>query len=206
MNENYSEYYERLKIHGVKPAISFVDKIDYNEEFIPITDNQVKDIQENRYLVSNYGRIYDSKREKFISQKPDKDGYMTCSLICNNGYSKRKVHRVELSSFQYKEDFENYQVNHKDGIHDNNMISNLEWVTAKENSDHAMLFSLHNMNGENNPNSKLSENDVNQICKMIESGDYLDIDIARKFNVSCTTICDIHKRKIWRHISRKYNF
>ena len=40
---------------------------------------------------SNYGRIYDTKRSEFTSQRADKDGYMTCSLICNNGYTKRKV-------------------------------------------------------------------------------------------------------------------
>ena len=171
-----------------------------------ITSKQVNDIQENRYMISNYGRIYDTKRSEFTSQRADKDGYMTCSLICNNGYTKRKVHRLELSTFEYREDFNDYQVNHKDGIHDNNMISNLEWVTAKENSDHAMLYSMHNMNGENNPNSKLTEKDVEEICSMIESKKYYDIEIARKFGVSCTNICDIHNRKIWRHISYKYNF
>lgn len=124
----------------------------------------------------------------------------------NNGKkSKIPVHRLEMLTFDYNPDYENLQVNHKDGNPSNNMINNLEWTTPKENSDHAMLFGLHKMHGEDNPNNKLTEDQVKEICELIQSGQYFDTEIAKMYGVSYVNISDIHKGKIWNRISRNYD-
>jgi|CXWL01.1.fsa_nt_gi hypothetical protein len=51
--------------------------------------------------------------------------------------------------------------------------------------------------GEQHGGSKLTEKDV----KMIRNSDQSGSELARQLGVSKTTICDIKKRRIWRHIS-----
>ena len=55
-----------------------------------------------------------------------------------------------------------------------------------------MINGLHKMNGINNPNNKLSEQEVHEICKLIETGEYYDTEIAKMYNVSYANISDIH--------------
>ena len=50
--------------------------------------------------------------------------------------------------------------------------------------------------GESNPTSKLKEQDVKYIRNSMES----HASLARKYNVSPTTISDVRIRKIWKHL------
>lgn len=52
------------------------------------------------------------------------------------------VHYLIAKTFLVKE-CENYEINHKDGNLDNNSVSNLEWITRKENIKHAFSNSLY---------------------------------------------------------------
>lgn len=87
------------------------------------------------YKVSNLGNVKNIKRNKLL--KPDKDryGYLNYTLY-NNGKAKTfKAHR--LVALHFIENTQNKQhVNHIDGVKTNNEVSNLEWVTPKENEFH----------------------------------------------------------------------
>lgn len=205
MEENYSERFERLKKDGVKPAIQFIPVETAEEKFLYITGKQVPGIDENRYLISNKGNVYDTQRNRTPSQSKDKDGYDRVSVHTDHGTLTRRVYRLELLTFDYNPDHQNLQVNHSDGNCNNNDLNNLEWTTPKENTDHAMLFGLHKMEGESNPNNKLSESQVKEICEYIQSGNYFDTEISKMFGVSNTTISDIRKGKIWNKISKNYD-
>lgn len=50
--------------------------------------------------------------------------------------------------------------------------------------------------GENHGMSKLTDGAVNEIRKSTMSG----IELARKYGVTPTTVCDVRKRRIWKHI------
>lgn len=105
------------------------------------------------YIVSNTGRIKSIARiversrngmmpvkERELSQYIDRYGYMCVSLQKDGQRKTRTVHRIVLESFNYNPD--GLQVNHKDGNKFNNNLSNLEWVTPKENIEHAEKMGL----------------------------------------------------------------
>ena len=61
-------------------------------------------------------------------------------------------------------------VDHKDGNKQNNHYMNLEWVTVKENTRRAEAMGLRNVRGSNNGNSKYTETEIHNICRLFEEG------------------------------------
>ena len=195
--ESYSDQYERLKGTGVTPAVLFfpVQPMNLTEVFRFIEDKHVDGIIPERYMVSNFGRIWDNNNQIYLNIREDKLGYQLCSLKTIYGQTNARINRLVLLAFDYRPDFKKLQANHIDGNHSNNMLYNLEWTTPKENTDHAMLYGLHEMNGTDNPNNKLTETQVREICELIQTGEYFDTEIAKMYNVSYVNISDIHKGK-----------
>jgi len=64
----------------------------------------------------------------------DKDGYAIV-VINYKGHKDVKVHRLVAKAF-IKDGPVGEQVNHKNGIKDDNNVGNLEWCTARENILH----------------------------------------------------------------------
>lgn len=92
---------------------------------------------ENKYFINEKGEIVSYARYPYgkrIKTKIDKDGYEIVVLHNHGIRYDKKVHRLMMETFY--PDLEPSQVNHIDGIKNNNRLSNLEYCTNSENQLH----------------------------------------------------------------------
>ena len=85
-------------------------------------------------------RYHEPRKLKKVFDKGN--GYFLVSLVDGKGLVKNRfVHRLMAQTF-LENPLNKPQVNHKDGNKTNNSLDNLEWVTGKENSIHAVNLGL----------------------------------------------------------------
>lgn len=93
------------------------------------------------------------------------------------------------------------QVNHIDGVRDNNHADNLEWVTNLENRKHAKEnLKREHPKGSKVKTAKLSETKVLEIKRLLSEGKLYQKDIAAIFGVAQSTITWIKKGGGWSHV------
>lgn len=115
-----------------------------------------KDIKgyEGLYQVSNFGRLRSLKKHNISKKKHKKNckilkigehrqGYKTIMLSKDGKQKGYLVHRLVAEAF-IRNEKSKPEVNHIDADKANNCVSNLEWVTAKENSIHATRLGIKN--------------------------------------------------------------
>lgn len=86
------------------------------------------------YQVSDTGIIINKKTKRKLRQY-DKKGYLNVSLFKNGKKKNKLVHRLVAETFI--ENINKYsQVNHKNENTYDNYVDNLEWCTAKYNSNY----------------------------------------------------------------------
>ena len=181
-----------------------------------MTENEVWkkitfDNYETIYNVSNLGRIYNRDTARILKPVPDKrKGYLMVYLrLGKEHYARCRVHRLVAQYFIENPDPKNKtQVNHKDGDKTNNAASNLEWVSPKENVNHAFSTGLHPVyTCEKASHAKLTNEEVELICQFMMKFPEISLKkVARMFEVGYSTIQNIRLHRQWVEISSKYDF
>lgn len=153
-------------------------------------------------FISNHGRVYSSEyydksirfRKTCVSPNT---GYCMLTINHKSRSYARSVHRL-VAVHHVPNPLNKPFVNHKDGNKLNNHSVNLEWVTRRENVDHAMELGLLR-SGEDNTVSKLKNDDVLKIRTLSKDG-YSGQAIAEMYGVNRSTVNRILSGERWKHV------
>lgn len=185
-----------------KALYNFID----TELFKWIYINDVK----TKYMISNYGYVvttdYYGSTGKMVELKStiSSNGYHNIGLYCDGEPYRYSIHRLVATYFVPNPD-DHKVVNHIDGDKNNNRWDNLEWVTPKYNSNHAVDMGL-TPSGELSRLAVITEKTAVCICEEIVTNNLCIGDIATKYNTTYNTVYDIYRGKSWKKISKKYDF
>jgi hypothetical protein len=157
------------------------------------------------YAVSDFGEVWTRKRTGKIKtfgawreMTPSNiEGYLFVCLHLDGRQTSPPVHRLVLESFCSVRP-EGMLARHLNGNPSDNRKENLQWGTAKENSDD-MLRHGTRMQGESHRRSILTEDQVYEIRKT-KSNAKDDALAAVKYGVSIWTIRAIKQGRLWKHL------
>lgn len=107
--------------------------------------------QYHNIKVSNKGNIIN--RNGINQGNKHTHGYRQCNVNENGVHKRKYVHRIVAETF-IPNPHKLPVVNHIDGNKENNDVNNLEWVSLKENSQHAFRTGLANNDFLKEINSK----------------------------------------------------
>src|SRR5689334_15051695 len=98
-----------------------------------MTNEEILKLAIEKYMVGTDGRIINRKTGKRLTPHYDGVRYPYISVYLGNGVTRKlNVHR--LVAHVYLPNPEKLkQINHKDGDHTNNHVTNLEWCTPSYN-------------------------------------------------------------------------
>ena len=141
------------------------------------------------YEITRSGEVINKHTGKHVKPQKNGKGYYRVAI----GKKLLFVHRLVAEKYIPNPD-NKPQVNHKDGNKLNNCVDNLEWVTNKQNRDHAMKSGLH-FCGEKCPWSKLTQNQVDFIRNHRELNSK---ELAKLFEVSESHVREIRRNESWK--------
>lgn len=162
---------------------------------------------EGIYVISNLGRVKtvikrgNSVKGRILTPVVTKKGYLRIGLTDEKGIQRRfYIHRLVIESFNKCQE-EKMQVNHIDGDKTNNRLSNLEFVTDKENKKHAIKNDL-NAKGEQIHTAVFTQEQIEWIRKHYKPGHskYGARAMARTFGTSHSTIGKVVRNETWKHV------
>lgn len=144
-NEGYVRFYLAKTNRPLRSLDSLYRKaFNEFEPFIKIENELWCELAEfPNYLVSNMGRVM-NKQTLYLIEGTNVKGYLKVDLeSCDGKDLKLFIHTLVTLAFIGPAPSTNHTPNHKNGIKDDNKLTNLEYATQSEQSQHAYQTGLH---------------------------------------------------------------
>lgn len=155
-----------------------------------------------RYVISNLGRVKNTKTERILKPRISNHGYVRVSWtdIETGKMRDYSVHRLVLFAFGILPLPDQTDANHLDHNRTNNRLSNLEWTTRQGNLTWAIIHNRMKNKGETSTNAILTESDARIIHQLGRDGESSAREVAAAFNTAESTIYDIWNGRGWKHL------
>lgn len=152
---------------------------------------------EERYEVSDLGRVRNIETGHLLkhSISGGGGGYQAVALCRNGHIDRRLLHRLLMEHFVGPCP-SGHEVNHKDGNKRNFNLTNLEYVTRKENRAHAVRTGLLVIHGEHNKRAKLTDRQARQI----KHSEGKIRDVGALYGVTHRIVSLIRRGLLWKHV------
>lgn len=154
---------------------------------------------EGLYMVSSDGEVKRMERkvyppnggvgimkERILKGNANTSGYYRVFLSKDSKVKTKYIHRLVAKHFINNNNNNYKEINHINGIKEDNRVENLEWVTREENVRHALINNLSD--------AVLTTDEVDEILSRSE---VRAKDFAKKFEVSESTIFSIRSGRTW---------
>lgn len=127
---------------------------------------------EGLYAVTEDGRVWSYKRNKFLTPVSNGKGYLQVCLSKDGKVKRHYVHRLVAEAYIPNPD-NLPQINHKNEIKKDNSVGNLEWCDNQYNIDYSLSKPI----------------------RCVETGEVFNsiMDCARKYNLQNGNICSVLK-------------
>lgn len=144
----------------------------------------MKQYKDTSYYVTEDGKVWSSKSEKFLKAAITSSGYLAVSLSLNNKKHTTSIHRMVSETYLgYKFDM---QVDHKNADKLDNRLSNLEWVSQSENTKRAYQNKCFSSIGR----KRIA--DYDKVISLLNLG-YKNKEVSEITGLSPSHICIIKK-------------
>src|SRR4029077_1427245 len=154
----------------------------------------------DRYEVSSFGRVRNFWTGRVLKPGQQRHGYFAVRLARNNTTGPSiPIHRLVAKVFLGPIP-NGKEVHHIDHNKQNNLVSNLRYVTHQENVRSCWENGRLSKKGSENSFSKLNESQVKEILT-VKKFHGRNRQLAIKYCVDECTILDINKGRTWTHIS-----
>ena len=158
-----------------------------------------------KYEVYEDGRIWSYSKKKWLKPYTRKDGYQQVCLVDNEGKIKMyRLHRVIYEAVTGSPIPKGYEINHRSEVKTENMVSNLELLRHKENSNYGSRNARISKAKINNPKTSKQVGAFNKNDELVITFPSTAEARRQGFNEGAVAACCRGERKTHKGYTWKY--